>query len=177
MSMLLALLLAQEVLRIGPPDPVLVPADPAAAFAAFRTICVDPFPDTAAFERAVAQQPALVVWRPATAIERIVPGRTWTSPTLRLRYFAVGEGYTDTPRPQCLLDAAVPAGSSPDALFTQFAVALSLGAGKVSGRAAYRTAMWDSDHGGERWRTIFGTERAGDRLKLKLAMMRLGEKK
>lgn len=175
MSALFALLLVQPMVRIGPPEPLLPPSDPAAAFATFRSLCADPFPDAAAFDRAVAARPDLVRWKPATPVEEIVPGRTWTSTTLRLRYFAA-DG-SSLPRPQCLVDAAVPTGTPPESLFALFATTLGLTGGKIVGKAAFRTAMWDVEQGGGvRWRTILGTERDGPRLKLKLARMRLPPK-
>lgn len=171
-------LLLQAATYVGPPDPALPPSDPAAAFALFRSVCRDPFPDQAAFAAKVAAVPGLTHWQPELQIERLIPGETWLSPTLTLRYFGTNRTAAGLPGPQCFLTAAATEGTPPESLFALFAAANGLGAGKIVGKASYRTAMWDIDRGGGvRWRVIFGSERVAGRLKLKLSMLNLGTKR
>jgi len=175
---LLALLLVQAVVRIAPPVPVLPPGDPAAAFALFRQVCVEPFPAPARFEAAIAARPGFARWRPASSLEALVPGETWRSPTATVRYIADDPYGADLPRPQCHVTVVAPTGADAELLFPRLAAVLGLGQGRVVGKTRYRTAMWDLDRaGGTRWRVILGTERHGDRMALKLSMLNLGAKR
>ena len=172
--MLAALVLAQAPIRIGPPDPVLPPTDPATSVALFERLCARPFPDPAAIETAIAAEPGFAHWQPSGELEAMVPGRFWQSAAATVRYNADPASARGLPSPQCTVRANAGATVVPDAVFAAVAGRLTLGQAKVSGRGRYRTAMWDSVHAGQRWRVLAGTERAGDRLELRLTIMNLG---
>lgn len=183
--MILALLALQGlVINAGPPDPALPPSDPNAAFVLFRTLCRDTFADPEKFARAIAAQPGFQQWQPASDIEALAPGETWLSPAIRVQYFSPATRKyplpRDIPATQCHVKSAAPEASPPKTLFAQFAAANGIAnhPGKLSGKARWRTEMWDFDRAdGTRWRIIFGTERHDGRLDLKLAMLDLGTRK
>ncbi len=183
--MILALFALQGlVINVGPPDPVLPPSDPGAAFVLFRTLCRDTFPEPQAFAQAIATQPGFQKWQPSSEVEGMVPGETWLSPAITVQYFQPGTRKyplpRDIPATQCHVKSAASEATPPETLFAQFAAVngLSNAKGKVVGHARYRTEMWDFDRAnGSRWRIIFGTERHDGRLDLKLAMLDLGMKK
>jgi hypothetical protein len=174
MSFAIALLLAQGVVRVGPPERVLPPSNTAATFDLFKRVCVDPFPDPAGFAAAIQAEPGLARWQPTTQVEQLIPGKTWHSPTLTVQYW---DRSANLPPPQCQVLAIAPGGSDAEQLFPRLASALGLGSGRISGKKRFRTAMWDLDRpDGTRWRVIFGTELRGDRLQLKLSMLNLGSR-
>lgn len=177
MSILVAIVLMQGVVRIAPPAPTDTVIDPTPVFATFRGACVDPFPDPAGFGRAVAAMPGLTQWQPTNQLETLMGGETWLSSTAVVRYVATAP-VADLPAPQCTVSAFAPAGTDQDALILGYASSAGLTAPKLRGRGGTRMAMWDTDRGGGvRWRTIFTTEKSGGRVGLRLTQMKLGEKK
>ena len=154
------------------------PTAPTDAIALFDRVCVQPFPNPASFDKAVAGLGSeFVKWQPTTQIEAIIPGGYWQSPRFTIRYVAAAPDAPELPHPQCTVKAAAAAGTQAEAIFPVVAQQLGLGKGKIVGKAKYRTAMWDSMHGADRWRVLAGTERQEDHVDLKLIMMNLGSKK
>jgi hypothetical protein len=173
MSLLAALLLAQPHVHVAPPDPALPPSDPAAVFAVFRRLCFEPFPDPAAFDRAIAAEgPSFVRWQPGTQLERVIPTRVWHAPAVTVHYGS-GNLLASLPDPQCSVRASAAPITNPEHLFPLFASSLGLGQGRISGRRRFRQAMWNLARDGQRWRVILGTERRDDRLMLRLSMLNL----
>jgi hypothetical protein len=172
-SFSLALFLAQAVVRVSPPEPALPPSDPAAAFALFKTVCFDPYPDTRGFTAAMAGLPQFVQWQPTTDIERLIPGKTWHSQTARVQYW---ERPGVLPPPQCQVFSTAPAGTEPEQLFPRLAASLGLARGRISGNKRNRTAMWDLEQlDGTRWRVILGTRQQDGQMQIRLSILNLGD--
>lgn len=177
MSLLAAFLLTQ-VVRVEAPDPVLAPSDPSAAFALFKRVCVEPFPDPAKIEAAIAGLgPSFVRWQPATELEKLIPSHIWYSPNAKVSYIARGGLPSNLPDPQCTVKATAPADADAEQLIPALGTALGIGPAKIVGHKAYRTGMWDLARPGQRWRVIFGTERRDGRMTLNLSMLNLKPKK
>ncbi len=177
MSVLVAAMLMQGVVRISAPAPTVPIVDPAPVFATFRQACVEPFPDPAGFARAVAAMPTLTRRQPSTELERLIPGEIWHSPAMTVRYTATMP-VADLPAPQCSVSAIAAVGTDQDSLILEFASSAGLAAPKLRGRSGTRMAKWNSDRGGgTRWRTIFTTEARDGYIELRLVQMNLGKGK
>jgi hypothetical protein len=177
MSLLAALLMVQ-VVRIEAPDPILQPSDPAAAFALFRRLCFEPFPDPAKIEAAIAASgPGFVRWQPSNDLEKLIPSHIWYSPSAKVSYIARGGMPSSLPDPQCTLKVTAPASADAEQLIPALGAALGIGPAKIVGHKAYRTGMWDLTRPGHRWRVILGTERRDGRMTLSLSMLNLKPEK
>jgi hypothetical protein len=161
----------------SPDGGTLQPMSAVDAVALFKRVCVDPFPDPARFETALAAEDDTYQKTPKTPEQAMQPGDSYYSNRAQFGYAAADWLPRDLPSPQCALTVRLDAAPDHPAIASATAAAIGLPPGKTSGKGRIQT-QWDVGAPGGKFRYFMTTSPAlADTYQLRITLLNLRGKK